>query len=52
MCLIGNDHGGRLVFVCLFCQQFYAVVGGQAIYLKTIFMLIDDFQGLGAYGAR
>ena len=49
--LVCHDDGSRTEAVCLFSQQFHAVVGRQGIDLIEVAMLLDDLKCLRTDGA-
>ena len=49
---VGNDDGGRLELMGLLSQQFYLVIGCQAINLIEVAVFSDNLQGLCAYRPR
>ena len=49
--LVGDDDGGGAELMGLLGQQRYAVVGGEAIDFVEVAVLLDDLEGLRAYGA-
>ena len=50
--LVGNHNGSRLELVCLLCQQFHFIVGGQAIDLIQVTMFLNNLKGLCPYRPR